>query len=95
MFVQIYVDDIIFGATNEYLYKKFYEMMQNEFDMSTMGEIRYFLDLQIHILKKTPLLIKKSTAKNYSKYSAWTKLRQSLLQWVLNSIWTKIKEKSS
>lgn len=45
--VQIYVDDIIFGATNENLCKEFYRMMQGEIKMSMMGELNYFLGLQI------------------------------------------------
>ncbi|WRX11048.1 Reverse transcriptase [Theobroma cacao] len=45
--VQIYVDDIVFGATNEALCKNFAKEMQGEFEMSMMGELRYFLGLQI------------------------------------------------
>ncbi|KAG5532106.1 hypothetical protein RHGRI_026652 [Rhododendron griersonianum] len=45
--VQIYVDDIIFGATNESLCEDFAKCMQGEFEMSMMGELTYFLGLQI------------------------------------------------
>ena len=45
--VQIYVDDIIFGATNPNLCKEFEHLMQREFDMSMVGEISYFLGLHI------------------------------------------------
>jgi len=45
--VQIYVDDIIFGATNESLCKDFSNMMKSEFEMSMMGELKFFLRLQI------------------------------------------------
>jgi uncharacterized membrane protein YciS (DUF1049 family) len=45
--VQIYVDDIIFGATNDRLCKYFSELMQSEFEMSMMGELGFFLGLQI------------------------------------------------
>ena len=37
--VQIYVDDIIFGATNPNLCKKFKHIMQGEFEMSMVGEL--------------------------------------------------------
>ncbi|KAK6150822.1 hypothetical protein DH2020_015754 [Rehmannia glutinosa] len=47
LLVQIYVDDIIFGATNESLCKKFSKLMQGEFEMSMMGELNFFLGLQI------------------------------------------------
>ncbi|MCH82973.1 copia-type pol polyprotein [Trifolium medium] len=52
LLVQIYVDDIIFGATNESLCKDFSNIMQSEFEMSMMGELRYFLGLQIHQSKE-------------------------------------------
>ncbi|GMI84085.1 hypothetical protein HRI_002077800 [Hibiscus trionum] len=45
--VQIYVDDIIFGSTNECYCKEFSKLMQGEFEMSMMGELSFFLGLQI------------------------------------------------
>ena len=45
--VNIYVDDTIFGATNEPLYEDFSKLMQAEFKMSKMGELKFFLGLQI------------------------------------------------
>ncbi|XP_070045068.1 uncharacterized protein [Nicotiana tomentosiformis] len=51
LIVQVYVDGIIFGATNDAMCKEFAEMMGNEFEMSMMGELNFFLGLQI---KKTP-----------------------------------------
>ena len=45
LIVQIYVDDIIFGSTNEALCKDFTNLMQGEFQMSLMGELNYFIGL--------------------------------------------------
>ncbi|GJZ05826.1 copia protein [Tanacetum coccineum] len=45
--VQIYVDDIIFGSTCQYLCDDFAKIMHNEFEMSMMGELNFFLGLQI------------------------------------------------
>ena len=45
LLVQIYVDDIIFGSTKSSLYKEFYELMTKEFEMSLMGELKFFLGL--------------------------------------------------
>jgi hypothetical protein len=45
--VQIYVDDIIFGSTNENMCSKFSKIMQKEFEMSMMGELNFFVGLQI------------------------------------------------
>ncbi|KAH9650254.1 hypothetical protein KPL70_026300 [Citrus sinensis] len=47
LIVQIYVDDIIFGSTKELLCKEFSSCMSKEFEMSMMGELKYFLGLQI------------------------------------------------
>ncbi|XP_038992978.1 uncharacterized protein LOC120116622, partial [Hibiscus syriacus] len=44
---QIYVDDIIFGSTNDVLCQEFSKLMQSEFEMSMMGELSFFLGLQI------------------------------------------------
>lgn len=47
LLVQIYVDDSIFESTNESLCKDFSSLMQGEFGFSLMGELTYFLGLQI------------------------------------------------
>ena len=44
---QIYVDDIIFGSTNDKLCKKFLKLMQSRYQMSMMGEMNYFLGLEV------------------------------------------------
>nr|GEV26597.1 hypothetical protein [Tanacetum cinerariifolium] len=45
--VQIYVDDIIFGATNKDLCKSFEKLMKDKFQMSSIGELTFFLGLQV------------------------------------------------
>ena len=52
LIVQIYVDDIIFGATNVSLCEEFAKSMHSEFEMSMIRELNFFLDLQIKQLKK-------------------------------------------
>ena len=42
--VQIYVDNIIFGATNEFFYQEFFKVMQGEFEMSMIGKLIFFWD---------------------------------------------------
>ena len=49
--VRIYVDDIIFGSTDENLCKKFAKLMQSKYEMSMMGELTYFLGLQVKQVK--------------------------------------------
>nr|GEU66874.1 hypothetical protein [Tanacetum cinerariifolium] len=43
LLVQIYVDDIIFGATNKALCQSFKKLMKDKFQMSSMGELTLFL----------------------------------------------------
>ncbi|WVZ76572.1 hypothetical protein U9M48_024537 [Paspalum notatum var. saurae] len=47
LIVQIYDDDIIFGGSSHALVSSFYEQMSREFEMSLMGELQFFLGLQI------------------------------------------------
>nr|GEV91942.1 hypothetical protein [Tanacetum cinerariifolium] len=48
MLIQIYVDDIIFGSTNPKYCTKFLELMVKHFEMSMMGEMKFFLGLQVN-----------------------------------------------
>jgi hypothetical protein len=43
---QIYVDDIIFGSTNQKSCEEFRRVMMQKFEMSMMGELNYFLGFQ-------------------------------------------------
>ncbi|GJT94220.1 retrovirus-related pol polyprotein from transposon TNT 1-94 [Tanacetum coccineum] len=45
--VQIYVDDIIFGSTCQEMCDDFSKIMHDEFEMSMIGELNFFLGLQI------------------------------------------------
>nr|GEU62372.1 putative ribonuclease H-like domain-containing protein [Tanacetum cinerariifolium] len=45
--VQVYVDDIIFGSTKKTWCDEFEALMKGEFQMSDMGELTFFLDLQV------------------------------------------------
>ncbi|GKB68176.1 retrovirus-related pol polyprotein from transposon TNT 1-94 [Tanacetum coccineum] len=47
LLVQVYADDIIFGLTSYKLCKQFKKLMTKKFEMSMMGELTYFLGLQI------------------------------------------------
>ncbi|GJV07788.1 putative ribonuclease H-like domain-containing protein [Tanacetum coccineum] len=47
LLVQVYVDDIIFGSTNKAWCEEFEVLMQGEFEMSAMGEMSFFLGLQV------------------------------------------------
>jgi hypothetical protein len=49
---QIYVDDIIFGSTNKSACEEFSRIMIQKFEMSMMGELKYFLGFQIKQLQE-------------------------------------------
>jgi hypothetical protein len=49
---QIYVDDIIFGSTNKSTCKEFSRIMIQKFEMSMMGELKYFLGFQVKQLQE-------------------------------------------
>jgi hypothetical protein len=48
LLIEIYVDDIVFGSTNDRFSQNIAKDMQNELEMSLLGELSFFLGLQIH-----------------------------------------------
>ncbi|KAJ9537943.1 hypothetical protein OSB04_030676 [Centaurea solstitialis] len=60
--VQIYVDDIIFASTNPESCIEFEQIMKSRFQMSMMGELTFFLGLQV---RQTP----QGNFINQSKYT--------------------------
>nr|GEU63817.1 retrotransposon protein, putative, Ty1-copia subclass [Tanacetum cinerariifolium] len=44
---KVYVDDIIFGSTKKYLCTEFKGLMHKKFQMSSMGELTFFLGLEV------------------------------------------------
>ncbi|KAI3735814.1 hypothetical protein L6452_15332 [Arctium lappa] len=59
LLVQIYVDDIIFGSTKDQLCRDFEEIMHKRFKMNSMGELTFFLGLQVK-QKKDGIFISQS-----------------------------------
>ncbi|GJS78675.1 putative ribonuclease H-like domain-containing protein [Tanacetum coccineum] len=47
LLVHVYVDDIIFGSTKKSLCDEFEGLMHKRFQMSSMGELTFFLGLQV------------------------------------------------
>ncbi|GJZ69097.1 retrovirus-related pol polyprotein from transposon TNT 1-94 [Tanacetum coccineum] len=48
LLVQINVDDIIFGSTKPFFSTRFAKLMKNNFELSMIGEMKFFLGLQVH-----------------------------------------------
>ena len=51
LIIVIYIDDIIFGRNEDYISQHFASVMQQEFKMSLIGELTYFLVLQVQQAK--------------------------------------------
>jgi hypothetical protein len=62
LIVQVYVDDIVFGGLSNSLVARFAEDMCREFEMSMIGELQFFLGLQIKQSKE-------GTFVNQAKYT--------------------------
>jgi hypothetical protein len=52
LLVQIYVDDIIFGGSSHTIVSRFQEIMESKFQMSMMGELTFFLGIQVKQTKQ-------------------------------------------
>jgi hypothetical protein len=87
LLVQIYLDDIIFGGSSHALVSSFQEMMENEFQMSMMGELTFFLGIQVkktkqgtfvHQAKYTKDLMKKFNMDNLKPVSTPMSMTMSL-----------------
>ncbi|GJR10999.1 putative ribonuclease H-like domain-containing protein [Tanacetum coccineum] len=61
LLVQVYVDDIIFGSTRKKMCTGFEMMMHKKFQMSFIGELTFFLCLQI---ARTPIETQKALLKD-------------------------------
>ncbi|GJR14174.1 putative ribonuclease H-like domain-containing protein [Tanacetum coccineum] len=59
--VQVYVDDIIFGSTKKSWCDEFEALMKSRFQMSSMGELTFFLGLQT---ASTPIMNQKPLVKD-------------------------------
>jgi hypothetical protein len=64
---QVYVDDIIFGSTNDYHCKEFGGLMSKEFEISIIGELNYFLGFQVKQMKDGNFLSQEKYTKDLLK----------------------------
>jgi len=67
MIAQIYVDDIVFGGMSNKMVQHFVQQMQSEFEMSLVGELNYFLGLQVNQMEDTIFIFQSKYAKNIVK----------------------------
>ena len=64
---QVYVDDMVFGATIDDQAIEFSEEMKKEFEMSMVGELKFFLGLQVKQKKEGIFISQEKYARNIVK----------------------------
>ena len=67
LIIQVYVIDIIFGGTSQYMVDDFVKTMTKEFEMSIVEELSYFFGLQIKQLNDGITVSESMYAKNLIK----------------------------
>jgi hypothetical protein len=75
LLVQIYVDDIIFGGSSHSVVPRFQEMMESEFQMSMMGELTFFLGIQVKQTKQGTFVHQGKYTKDLMKKFNMTELK--------------------
>jgi hypothetical protein len=75
LLVQIYVDDIIFSGSSHTLVSRFREMMENEFQVSIMGELTFFLGIQVKQMKEGIFIHQAKYTKDLMKKFNMTELK--------------------
>ena len=79
---QIYVDNIVLGATNDSLAKSFVDEMKKMFEISMVGKLTYFLRLQVKQTDSIIYINQAKYAKNLVKRFGLEKLHMLELQWL-------------
>jgi hypothetical protein len=75
LLIQIYVDNIIFGGSSHTLVSRFQEMMESEFQMSMMGELTFFLGIQVKQMKQGTFVHEAKYTKDRMKKFNTTELK--------------------
>ncbi|GJZ13441.1 putative ribonuclease H-like domain-containing protein [Tanacetum coccineum] len=76
LLVQVYVDDIIFGSTKKHMSNEFEKLMHDKFQMSSMGELSFFLELQTI---STPMETNKALVKDKEVEDVDVQLYRSMI----------------
>jgi hypothetical protein len=85
--LQIYIDNIIFGSTNQDYYDEFEKMMANKIEMSMIGELSYFFCLQIKQLKNGIFMSQVKYIKDMLKSLEWKMQRPLAHLWGQMKTW--------
>ncbi|GJW62918.1 putative ribonuclease H-like domain-containing protein [Tanacetum coccineum] len=77
LLVQVYVDDIILGSTNKELCTGFKKLIKEKFQMSSMGELTFFIGLQS---ASTPVDLEKPLVKDRDANDVDVHLYRSMIR---------------
>jgi hypothetical protein len=75
LLAQMYIDDIIFGDSSHTLVSRFQEMIENEFQMSMMGELTFLLGIQVKKMKEDIFIHQAKYTKDLMKKFNMTELK--------------------
>jgi hypothetical protein len=75
LLVQIYVNDIIFSGSSNTLVSRFQKMIESEFQMSMMGELTFFLAIQVKQMKQGTFVHQAKYTKDLMKKFNMTELK--------------------
>ncbi|XP_050895226.1 uncharacterized protein LOC127101827 [Lathyrus oleraceus] len=67
MIAQTYMDDVVFGGMSHEMVQHFVKQMQSEFEMSLVGELTYFLGLQVKQMEDSVFLCQSKYARSIVK----------------------------
>ena len=88
---QIYVDDIVLGSISNSMLDVFVNQMKNEFEMSMVGELTYFLGLQVKQINEGIFISQSKYAKNLVKKFGLGNVMCEKHQWALMINYLKMK----
>ncbi len=61
--VSLYVDDLIFSENNYFIFKEFKRTMTHEFEMTDIGHMSYFLEIEVKQTEEGISITQKGSAK--------------------------------
>lgn len=67
MLAHIYLGDIVFGGMSDSIVEHFVQEMKSDFEMSLVGELIYFISLQVNITEDKIIVSQSQYAKSIVK----------------------------
>ncbi|KAG6417899.1 hypothetical protein SASPL_120096 [Salvia splendens] len=81
LIVSLYVDDLIYAGNNEEMIKEFKEAMMKSFEMTDLGQMHYFLGIEVNQDEKGIFISQEKKQKIRLNASRWRVVNSWLLPW--------------